>query len=115
MKQTFEIESLGDTQLDATFMRVALEKYYNLPLKLKETMRRTLGSGRHSTTPIKVNVTCVVLNGRIIASDYGWDEEQQHCVHGVKLRWGCDWCGEALKQDTSQSSPPLDPRVAESM
>ncbi len=59
-------------------------------------MGRTLVSGLNITVPIRIPMTCVVLSGRIIASDYGWDEEQQHCVHGVKLRWGCDWCEETL-------------------
>jgi hypothetical protein len=33
--------------------------------------------------------------GRLVASGYAWKPEDACCcVHGIKLRWQCDWCDE---------------------
>lgn len=34
------------------------------------------------------------INGRFVLCGYGWEQDYEHesCIHGIKLRWQCDWC-----------------------
>lgn len=42
-----------------------------------------------------INVECVLVNGRFLPDGYEWDAENvECCIHGIKLRWQCDWCDE---------------------
>jgi len=41
---------------------------------------------------IKIEIEAVRDNDRLIQLfDYG-ETNQEHCIHGIKLRWSCDKC-----------------------
>lgn len=40
-------------------------------------------------------VLCDLEDGRLIMHDYAWDGYSSRCcVHGIKLRWRCEWCDD---------------------
>ncbi len=41
-------------------------------------------------------------DGRLILSGYEWESDPPFCIHGIKLRWECDWCNEGLERSPGQ-------------
>jgi len=45
-----------------------------------------------------VPVKCKLVEGRLIAIGYFWEDETYFCcVHGMDLRCDCDWCDERIE------------------
>ena len=45
---------------------------------------------------MKVEIEAVIQEGRIIQKFSYGELNDQHCVHGIKLRWSCEKCEDAL-------------------
>jgi hypothetical protein len=43
---------------------------------------------------VKVEITAVYENGRAIQKFPYGETNQEHCIHGIKLRWSCDDCDD---------------------
>lgn len=48
----------------------------------------------------KVKVKEDKFKQRLVFDDYYWEEwgETDFCVHGMKLRWSCDYCEEYFEE-----------------
>jgi len=78
---------------DNLFWKLSSGEQQNL---LDEAIERMTEARRHHS--VRVAIECKMLKGRLVANDYEWRaEEELCCVHGVKLRWQCDWCDEFME------------------
>jgi len=47
---------------------------------------------------MKVEIDAIIEGERIIQLFPYGETNQEHCVHGIKLRWSCDKCEDELEQ-----------------
>lgn len=47
---------------------------------------------------MKVEIEAVIESERIVQK-FPYDEtNQEHCIHGIKLRWDCEKCEDAIEE-----------------
>lgn len=51
---------------------------------------------------ITTEITAVIEGGRIIQLFSYGETNNEHCVHGIKLRWHCDDCENDVAYEEAQ-------------
>ena len=49
---------------------------------------------------IKVTIEAVIEGGRLIQLFPYGETNQEHCIHGIKLRWSCEKCEEETQHQS---------------
>ena len=60
-----------------------------------KTRTPTVGGGE-GMNKIDVTVQAVAIEERLVQQFPYGETNQEHCIHGIKLRWSCDDCEDTL-------------------
>lgn len=54
---------------------------------------------------MKVEIEAVIENERLVQKFPYGELNEEHCIHGIKLRWSCDDCEDEIENQRTPNEP----------